>query len=209
MATNTYDNIVWLYDRLSRMVYGRTLISAQLWLLSAIPAGAKILIVGGGTGEVLEEITKLRPSGLDITYVDASEKMIARAKTRNAGNNRVTFIASRLEDAGLCDTYDIALTPFFFDNFTGDAAEDILCNIDALLHPQSKWLYCDFQDAGKVWQSILLRVMYTFFKVTVRIGTNRLPHMEHYFSKHRYTVAKRATFFKNFVVSIVYEKSAT
>jgi hypothetical protein len=48
-----YNNSAWFYDRLSRMVYGRALINAQVYLLQYVPAGASVLIAGGGTGWIL------------------------------------------------------------------------------------------------------------------------------------------------------------
>ena len=58
MASN-YDNSAWFYDGLSRVVYGNALISSQVYLLQFIPSNATILIVGGGTGRLLEEIAKI------------------------------------------------------------------------------------------------------------------------------------------------------
>ena len=71
MAAN-YDNSAWFYDRLSRLIYGKALVRSQVYLLRYIPAGSIILIAGGGTGWILEEISKLHPSGLKITYVEIS-----------------------------------------------------------------------------------------------------------------------------------------
>jgi spermidine synthase len=84
MAGN-YDNSASFYDGLSRLVFGRTLIAAQVAFLSSIPKNAKVLIIGGGTGWILEEITRLYPSGLTITYVEISANMMALSQKRNTG----------------------------------------------------------------------------------------------------------------------------
>lgn len=107
-----YDSIAWFYDGLSRLVFGNALIKAKLFLLDSIPSNSRLLIVGGGTGWVLEEIAKKHPSGLHITSIDASAKMVALARKRNAGANQVTFITSTIEDATLVATFDVVLTPF-------------------------------------------------------------------------------------------------
>ncbi len=110
----SYDTIAFFYDRLARMAYGRALVNAQLYLLNSIPAGALILIAGGGTGWVLEEIAKIHPSGLTIDYVDASGKMIALAEKRNTGANKVTFITDPIQDVQFGQKeYDVVLTPSF------------------------------------------------------------------------------------------------
>jgi ubiquinone/menaquinone biosynthesis C-methylase UbiE len=201
-----YDTVAWFYDRLSRIVFGSALINAQLYLLSAIPAGAKILIAGGGTGWILEEITKLHPSGLTITYIDASAKMIARSRKRNTGNNKVVFITSTVEAAQIDSTFNIIMTPFLFDNLTEETAQSVFFCMDKLLLPHGKWLYSDYQDTSIYWQRVLLRAMYIFFGAFSGVKAKRLPPVESYFSQNNYTVTGQKTFFKNFVVSYIYEK---
>ena len=91
MSAN-YNNSAWFYDFLTGLVFGRTLFRAQVYLLNNIRPGNKILIAGGGTGKILEAITSIYKTGLKITYVDVSEKMIVASKKRNIGENEVTFI---------------------------------------------------------------------------------------------------------------------
>ncbi|MDB5086371.1 MAG: hypothetical protein JWR09_365, partial [Mucilaginibacter sp.] len=67
------------------MVYGRALINAQVFLLQYVPVGVDVLIAGGGTGWVLEELAKIHPSGLQITYVEIAADMMALSKKRNIG----------------------------------------------------------------------------------------------------------------------------
>jgi ubiquinone/menaquinone biosynthesis C-methylase UbiE len=75
---SNYDNSAWFYDRLSRIILGKALIRAQTTFLPYLSLpNSKVLIAGGGTGWILEEIAKVHPSGLHITYVELSEKMMA------------------------------------------------------------------------------------------------------------------------------------
>jgi spermidine synthase len=69
MAAN-FNNSAWFYDGLSRLVYGNALVEAQVYLLQFIRPNSKILIAGGGTGWILEELAKLHPEGLKIAYVE-------------------------------------------------------------------------------------------------------------------------------------------
>jgi len=201
-----YDSIAWFYDRLSRLVYGEALVRAQQYLIKAIPAGASILIVGGGTGWILEEITKIHSSGLRITYIDASAKMIVLARKRNAGANKVTFIASSIESVELEDTYDVVLTPFLFDNFSEDGMRKIFSHIHKSLADNGGWLFCDFQNTAVLWQKTMLKVMYFFFRVSCGITASRLPDTEKCFADHLYKIKEQQLFLKGFVVSRVYEK---
>ncbi|MBS1526144.1 MAG: methyltransferase domain-containing protein, partial [Bacteroidetes bacterium] len=111
MAAN-YNNSAWFYDRLSRLVYGKALIRSQVYLLPFIPAHSKVLIAGGGTGWILEEITKIHPSGLEITYVEIAANMMKLSRKRNAGDNQVTFINDAVENISLEHDYDVVITPF-------------------------------------------------------------------------------------------------
>src|ERR1700722_6622951 len=117
MSAN-FNNSAWFYDALSRVVYGRALMNAQLFLLKCIPAGSKVLIAGGGAGWILEGITHLHPAGLNIIYVEIAPKMMALSEKRNVGGNAVAFINSGIEDVALPIDFDVVITPFLFDNFT-------------------------------------------------------------------------------------------
>src|SRR6201996_2756185 len=142
MASN-YDNSAWFYDRLSRVVYGRALIRSQVYLLGHIPAGSKVLIVGGGTGWILEEIAKVHPSGLRITYVEISAKMLALSRKRNAGKNEVVYINDPVEHLTGADSFDVVFTPFLFDNFTEQTLQKVFAQLHKQLKPGGIWLNTD------------------------------------------------------------------
>ncbi len=130
MAAN-FNNSAWFYDSLSRMVYGRALIDAQVYLLEYIPAGASILLVGGGTGWVLQEMAKIHSTGLNITYIEVATKMMARSKKRNTRNNHVVFINDAIENISLPGDFDVVLTPFLFDNLTEQTTQQVFGHIHA------------------------------------------------------------------------------
>jgi len=97
---NNYDRIARYYDVLSRMVFFRAQLKAQIDQLHFIPANSSVLIVGGGTGWILEEIAKVHSSGLRITYVEISAKMLDLSRKRKVGANEVTFVHSPAEELG-------------------------------------------------------------------------------------------------------------
>src|ERR1700756_5595140 len=160
-----YNNSAWFYDRLSRLVYGKAMINAQRFLLTFIPSGSKVLIVGGGTGLILEQIAELHAGGLKITYVEIAPKMIAVAEKRHVGENAVVFINNAIENVCLQTDFDAVITPFLFDNFTQHNFGLIFEHIQAALKPGGFWLNCDFQRTGKWWQSVLLKTMFLFFRL--------------------------------------------
>ena len=52
-----------------------------------ISRNSKILIVGGGTGWILEELSKIYKTDIEITYVEKSSQMIALSKQKNIQYN--------------------------------------------------------------------------------------------------------------------------
>ncbi len=206
MASN-YDNSAGFYDGLSRIVSGKALVNAQVYLLPFIPERAKILIVGGGTGWILEEIAKVHPSGLNITYVEISAKMTALSRKRTTGNNAVAFINDAIENVSLGADYDVVITPFLFDNFTEETLPGLFGHIHSSLKPQGLWLCTDYQVTGKLWQKPLLKMMYWFFKILCGIDTTTLPDIEAQFSKYGYKKKSAKTFFADFIISAQYQKS--
>jgi SAM-dependent methyltransferase len=167
-----YDPIARSYDFLSRLVFGQAETKAQIELLRYTNAGSRILVVGGGTGWILEELATLHPAGLRITYVDSSARMIAASKKRAWGENEVAFVqmpaeefardgqpAAELQptadgqpavdgqpaaDGQIGPVYDSILTGFFFDNFSDAMAANVFNLLNPLLKPGGHWLYTDF-----------------------------------------------------------------
>jgi ubiquinone/menaquinone biosynthesis C-methylase UbiE len=205
MASN-YDNSAWFYDRLSKVVYGDALVKAQIYLLQYIKPNSSILIAGGGTGWILEELAKRYSSGLQITYVEISANMMALSQKRNWAYNQVTFINAPVEDVALDLNFDVIFTPFLFDNFREDTLQKVFDHLHQLLKPDGIWLNTDFQLTGKWWQNALLRSMFLFFRILCRIETSVLPDINKRFEEHSYPVIAEKTFFGDFILSMALQK---
>jgi len=205
MAAN-YNNSAWFYDSLAGLVYGRALINAQIYLLQFVPENADILIVGGGTGRILEELTHLHPSGLTITYVEVSANMMALSRKRNAGANQVNFITEAIENVALTIGFDVIITPFLFDNFTEQTLQKVFKHLHPQLKPGGLWLNTDFQLTGKWWQNVLLKTMFAFFKLICHIEASALPEIDSKFARNNYSVIAQKTFFRDFITSTAYRK---
>jgi ubiquinone/menaquinone biosynthesis C-methylase UbiE len=203
----SFNNSAWFYDDLSRLVYGKAIINAQLYLLSFIKPGSNILIVGGGTGWILDELTKLQPSGLQITYVEVAADMMALSRKRNTNDNVVVFINDAIENVNIAQQFDVAITPFLFDNFTEETLKKVFDHIHSLLKPAAGlWLNCDFQLTGKWWQEILLKSMFLFFRTICGIEASKLPGIERCFTLNGYEILNEKMFFNDFIVARAYKK---
>jgi len=207
MTTN-YDKIATNYDLISRIIFGKNLVEAQVCLLKYVPNNSRVLIAGGGTGWILEEFTKIHPQGLIIDYVESSAKMIALSKKRNYASNKINFINLPIENYSTDEKYDIILTPFFFDNFTVNKIQTIFNRLNNLLKNDGTWLYVDFvydENKKPLWQKALLKIMYLFFRITSKIETQELVNMEFFF-KPLYNKVVEVSHYHNFIKSIVYKK---
>jgi ubiquinone/menaquinone biosynthesis C-methylase UbiE len=207
MAAN-YDSIAKIYDLLSRVVFGKYIIKAQVCLIEFIRPGNHILIVGGGTGWILEEISKQYDTGLTIDYIESSAAMITLSEKRNSGTNQINFFNQPVEDFAGANEYDIIFTPFLFDNFKPAKARQVFNNLHELLKRKGIWLYADFvyeEKQGKWWQKGLLKTMYLFFRITANIETSELENMEACFS-NGYNKIFECWFYGRFIRSQAYQK---
>ncbi|PTQ94948.1 methyltransferase family protein [Mucilaginibacter yixingensis] len=201
-----YSNAAWFYDNLSRVVFGQALVRAQTRFLSAIPAGANVLIAGGGTGKLLESIAAVHPQRLKITYAEISSKMIARARQRNAGQNEVTFVNDAVEHVAGQEVFDVVITPFLLDSLNPVIFPQVFNHMHQLLKPGGIWLNTDFQLTGKWWQKPLLKSMYFFFRLMGCTDTISLPQIANQFRQLDYDVVKEKGFYGDFILASVYEK---
>jgi ubiquinone/menaquinone biosynthesis C-methylase UbiE len=206
---NNYDPVARYYDFLSQLVFGRTEIDAQVEMLDQVRPGDKLLIVGGGTGWILEKLAALFPEGLQITYVECSQVMMALARKRNWGSHCVSFVQLPIEEFTTDERFDCILTGFLFDNFRQENAEQIVRGLDAVLVAGGHWLFADLYyppRGGRWWQGLLLRSMYWAARLICRVEANRLPDMEVCFEAVGYFAARRAFYYQGFIQSVVYKK---
>ena len=208
LENNNYDRAAVFYDRVSKLVFGSAIDNAQKELVKFPFSGNRIIIAGGGTGLLLEELAKMPIASLQITFVELSEKMLQLARRRNAGHHKVTFVRSAIEDFPLQHEFDVVITPFLFDNFNAVKAKHVFDHLDKMVSPGGIWLFADFYLAARapVWQRLLLRLMYLFFKIIAKVEARRLPEIDHLFHAARYNCRKNNFFYKGFIHAKVFEK---
>lgn len=164
-----FDMLAPIYDRLAGFIFGSEIYKAQLFFLDKVKEGDNILIIGGGTGKILEKIS----AGAHVTYIDLSPEMVKRAKERNFGCN-VRFIIGSYRDVPR-EEFDIIITPFFLDLFTTSHVKLITKVLSQRMKVDGLWLFTDFQKTNKIMHTLLLWLMYRFFRVTCDIEAKTLP----------------------------------
>jgi len=207
---NNYDRIAAVYDGLSRLIFGKAIVRAQQSLLPLLAPPARVLVVGGGTGWILEEMAKICPSGLTIDYVEISSKMLEMARKRDFKNNHVTLVHTGIEDYHAPARYDVIMTPFLFDNFSQARAQGVFEKLHSMLKDGALWLFTDFYiDKGlnRFWQKALLRSMYVFFQNISHVEARDLPDMAPHFQNHHYYLTLETYHFGRFIRSAAYRKS--
>jgi ubiquinone/menaquinone biosynthesis C-methylase UbiE len=203
-----YDHIAGFYDLMSSVIYGRSIVRAQVCLIPFIAEQSRILIVGGGTGWILEEIASQYPHGLEIDYIESSARMISLSRKRHTGSNTVHLIHQSIENHTIEKPYDVIITPFVLDNFSSEKIGPVYNKLDSGLKRNGLWLYADFvydKEAKPLWQALLLKVMYFFFHITTGIETRELIPMDDYF-RVSYHPEYQARHYFAFIHSIVYRK---
>jgi ubiquinone/menaquinone biosynthesis C-methylase UbiE len=204
-----YNPVAGYYDFLSRLLFGQSEIRAQVQLLASIRPGDRVLIVGGGTGWVLEKIAAVHSSGLSITYVESSSRMMARSKRRDCRQNQVSFIQLPIEQFTTTEQYDCILTAFLFDNFSASQATAVFRVLDPLLKTGGHWLFADFylhKGKPRFWQALLLQSMYIAARILCKVETQSLVDMEPIFADAHYRQLYTSYYYRQFIQSVVYQK---
>ncbi|MDT3404465.1 class I SAM-dependent methyltransferase [Mucilaginibacter terrae] len=203
-----YDNTTWFYESLSKVVFGQAQVKAQEYFLNQIKPQSNLLIIGGGTGQILESINRLHHSGLNIAYVEISPKMMALSRKRNIGQNKVEFITDDIARITFTHKFDVVITAFLFDNFSNDALASIFPQIDKWVKQGGIWLNTDFQLTGPLWQKLMLKSMYLFFKLMKAVKVTKLPNTRKVFEQYGYHQTNEKLYYGSFIAARVYTRSS-
>lgn len=167
-----FDRVAWFYDPLARLVFGNRLMNAQETYLHHLKAHSKVLILGGGTGEILEKLFERQPD-CQVTYIDASMAMLKRARKRRP-HGRIQFIHGN-ENSIPEQTFDAIVTPFYLDVLPEPDLSAVIRKISSHMTPDAQWFVADFRPSERGWDRFLLVTMYAFFRITTGIKARSLP----------------------------------
>jgi len=200
-----FDRLAGIYDFLVHLVFGKVLEEAQYYFLDELPEKGKVLIIGGGSGTILEKISTMN-SALKIYYVEASGAMMELAKKRTV-KNPVSFIQGNEQMLPSGVYYDAVLTPFFLDLFGPERLDNTLNILDQSLKVKGLWLFTDFyipkKGISRFFGKTLIFIMYRFFRLLCRIDARRLPDFDLAFKNAGYNPVKTQLFYGGIVRSQV------
>ncbi|MEJ8758221.1 class I SAM-dependent methyltransferase [Pontibacter sp. H259] len=203
-----FDRVASFYDPLARLVYGSKLQEAQRWLLKFIPDGATILIIGGGSGWLLQQVLQ-HTSPSHVLYLEASEKMLLKAKQLNPNQIIVEFRHGT--DTGLQPhvSFDVIITPFLLDLFPDARLNQLMGRIYTSLSTGGIWLFADFwpvEQKPPFWQKLLAKSMYLFFGLLSGVQATQLPDYRKRFNRLGLQEIASESFYNGFVQSKVFRK---
>lgn len=209
---NNFNFVAPFYDPLAKLIFGNSIKNSQTWLLPFIPENATVLIIGGGTGWILEEMLKQTKTS-KILYLEASEKMLQLAQKRynqepEKSGMQVEFRLGTEKDLRPEETFDVVFTGFLLDLFQSENLRKLMQKLYAHLKPNGSWLVADFapQNATRFWQKSLLKVMVLFFKITAKLQADKLPEIEEAFKDFPLQPSQKHQFFHKLIFSAVYQK---
>lgn len=163
-----FDFVSSFYDGLARVVFGSSLEEAYRWHLQGIDADKKVLIVGGGTGKILEQL-----KNQEIFYVEKSKGMLS--KINHELSPKADFIKIDYLDYKPTDLFDYILFPFFLDCFHKENLMKVLGKARTELKPEGKLIVTDFDLEQS--NPLLLRIMHLFFIAIASLESKRLKDL--------------------------------
>lgn len=194
------------YDRLARLVFGRSVYRSQVCFLGAVPQGGDTLILGGGSGDILKSLIEVNPS-CNVWYVEASSKMIDLARKRIPAKTTatITFVHGTEKTIPEGVYFDAVISHFVLDLFPDNEVLDICRTACRKLKNGGLWLVSDFRDA-KWWHKFMLWTMYRFFDVTSKVRARSLPAWEDQLRSVGMKERHARSFYHGFIKSALYQK---
>jgi tRNA (cmo5U34)-methyltransferase len=204
----SFNRIAPIYDQLSFLVFRNRLIEAKKAFVSFIPRNSRVLLMGGGTGNILNFILS-SDSSVIIDFVDPSSKMIsiARKNLHTDFQPQVNFICGDETSIPAGIAYDVSSSFFVMDCFIQENALAFAKAITASLKQNGIWLFADFFDSGNVTHRFIVKSMYQFFRIVAGIESSKLPEYEKVFQQSGFNAVNEKEFMNGLVKSIVLKRS--
>ena len=200
---NNFDPLAEVYDVLKKIWFGNTLDLASVRFVGEIPSDDELLIVGGGTGSILDKCSHVKC----IDYVDQSAHMIRKARRRRDQGMRfypvdfMEFLSER--------KYSKILLPFFLDVFDEKKLPEVIKKVKGHLKPGGSLLVSDFEDTGSSFQRALIRFMYYFFRKIANLEGRKLQPIHEILLQAGFIEKKVKFYRQGMIFSRLYQNSET
>jgi len=199
-----FDWIAKYYDPLAMLVFGKSLRMAQTCFLDRVPPASKVLVLGGGTGWWLNEFLEHKPTS-KIVYIDESSEMIRLAKKSTNNDSRIVFVQGTQDSIPRQTEFDVVILFCFLDIFSDEQLPELLGRVRGTMNSNGLWLVADFIKKGW-WHSLLLVIMYRFFKRVTGLRNQKLPDWQKALQQVPLRIIDERSFFGQFIKSCSYQQ---
>ncbi|PAY19448.1 hypothetical protein CKO51_11340 [Rhodopirellula sp. SM50] len=176
-----YDRLAKIYRGLEICLFGNALHRARLALLDQLPRVGRALVLGDGTGRLLEQLCITQPD-CRITSVDQSRQMLnqqRRRVERIGALHRVEFVQVDARSYDVPENrFDLVVAAFFLDCFTEDELAACLPRFLASLRDDGTFYFVDFVWPSSTWRrrqaTAYQWLMHRFFRWQTGLPNRRL-----------------------------------
>ena len=201
-----FDFVSYSYDSLAKLVYRGSIRKAQVHFLDRIEANDRVLVLGGGTGWILEELGNINVN-CHVDYVEASINMLNKSKNFDFNQFASLQFIHGTEVSVEGNQYDFIITPFVLDVFPLGEMKLMVKNVFDLLAENGKWLCIDFNCKDTSFKAKALSfLMIIFFRLFSGLNSDSVLD---YFGVLNTTGLKEvanASFFGSFIKAVLYKK---
>jgi SAM-dependent methyltransferase len=190
-----FDVVAPHYDWFEAFSAGNRLQRSRVAWLGKLAGCRRILSVGEGHGRFAEACAARFP-GAELTCVEASRGMLARAKARTARSpGAIAWEHADVRQWTPMGTYDAIVSCFFLDCFARDELEQVVRKLATVAAPNAVWLISDFNvpDRGLPrWRAKAVHaLMYGFFRAVVGLPARRLTPPDRFLAEHGFSLEGR------------------
>ncbi|MEM6641724.1 MAG: class I SAM-dependent methyltransferase [Bacteroidota bacterium] len=195
--TNNFDHIAPAYDILSKAVFGGAILTSQLTFLDRLAQNDAVLIVGGGTGELISYL----PPVSRVDFVEKSARMLKRARKRRT-QNAIRFFERDFFEFEPTTKYDAILCPFFLDCFDQEGLGKVLGLIQRYLKSAGHLFVQDFDS--DTLPPVINRLLHLFFRLTVRLEASTLLNIQENIFAHNFSLLEQKEMHQKMIFTSVY-----
>lgn len=191
-----FDRLAPHYDRLEAFTAGSRLQTVRTAWLGELSGRRRILSVGEGHGRFAAACTERFPDAA-LTCVEASPRMLARARerTRGAPGNITWVQADFLSWTPPKEPFDAIVTCFFLDCFPPDQLATVVAKLAGCATADAVWLVADFALPARGparWRALATHaLMYGFFRLVTALPARHFTAPDAELRRHGFRLEQR------------------
>lgn len=191
-----FDRLAPHYDWLEALTAGDKLQRARTAWLEELSKARRMLSAGEGHGRFAAACRARFPEA-DLTCVEASPRMLARAKQRvgPVGSRTQWVCADVLSWTPPEEKFDAVVTCFFLDCFPPETLAAVVAKLAACTVPGAVWLVTDFalppDGPSRRRAQLIHALMYALFRLAVDLPARRLTPPDDLLRAHGFHLVGR------------------